>query len=354
MSGILVAPFHGAEILMKVLMHLHGSSSSSQVSSRTARILAFIVSSLLSCCLFGQSAAPSGEPEQASEAETVFSGGAVFALEPGELRMNPQDGQRYVWIPPGYFRQGCVPDDIKCKGHERPRRTVRISRGFWLRESEVTVGEYEAYSKRKRIAMPWSPGFIPTVIPLMPPISKGFNYKWEDKEQPMLMLAWKAAADYCSEQAGGRLPTEAEWEYASRGGVDGQRYGHREEISHNLANYGAETCCKPLAEGEDEYLFAAPVKQFPPNPFGLYDMQGNVWEWTQDWYDSAAYEAAEEEKDPKGPASGTLRVIRGGGYDNAPAQLRPSERHSANPALGSPHIGFRCVAFDLPAGPPVQ
>jgi formylglycine-generating enzyme len=95
------------------------------------------------------------------------------------------------------------------------------------------------------------------------------------------------------------------------------------------------------------------VKQFPPNAYGLYDMLGNVWEWTQDWYQPNTYETAEE-KDPQGPTEGVARVLRGGGYDNAPRQLRVSERHSAVPGVGTAHIGFRCVHLDLSGAEPAK
>jgi formylglycine-generating enzyme required for sulfatase activity len=273
-----------------------------------------------------------------------FSGDAVLLPEPGEVVINPQDARRYVWIPPGYFEQGCVEGDTTCEGDERPRRTVRISAGFWMRETEVTVGEYREYAKAKRRPMPFPPPAAVSLIPFLPPPS--FNGAWKDEYQPMLMVRWEDAETYCREWAGGRLPSEAEWEYAARAGVAGKRYGDSDTVSREQANYGAPVCCKPHKEGADQWPFAAPVKSFPAASNGLFDMKGNAWEWTGDWYSASAYESGEA-TDPKGPASGTLRVIRGGSFDNTADQLRTSERHTQDPKVGNQYIGFRCVHLGL-------
>jgi formylglycine-generating enzyme required for sulfatase activity len=127
-----------------------------------------------------------------------------------------------------------------------------------------------------------------------------------------------------------RLPTEAEWEYAARAGTTGANYGSIYDIAWIVLNSSLET---------------HPAGQKQPNPWGLYDMLGNVWEWVQDWYD-ADYYGSSPAADPPGPASGTARVLRGFafGYQTGdPAYESTSCRGSAAPESSSLLYGFRCV-----------
>lgn len=122
-----------------------------------------------------------------------------------------------------------------------------------------------------------------------------------------------------------RLPTEAEWEYAARSGNSGSRYGDLDTIAWYDRNSGSQT---------------HEVGGKQPNPWGLHDMLGNVWEWVADWYDQYPLGSA---TDPRGPTSGTMRALRGGAWDGGPRLARASYRLGAQPASHRSTVGFRCA-----------
>jgi formylglycine-generating enzyme required for sulfatase activity len=156
---------------------------------------------------------------------------------------------------------------------------------------------------------------------------------------PVFDVAWAEAQGFCA-WVGGRLPTEAEWEYAARGGVQGEIYPFNFDNAREKANfYGLK--------GNDRYAHTAPVRTFDPNGFRLFDIAGNVWEWTADWSDPTYYQQSPEQ-DPTGPSSRTERVARGGSFFSDPAKhLRISYREKF-PPKGVDGVGFRCVLEDSP------
>ncbi|MGA2740864.1 MAG: SUMF1/EgtB/PvdO family nonheme iron enzyme [Bryobacteraceae bacterium] len=230
----------------------------------------------------------------------------------------PKDGMAYVWIPPGEFLMGATPGDTEFFDHENPRHRVRIAKGFWLSETPVTVAAYKRFAREDGRMMPPAPDF---------------NSEWRKEDHPVVRLTWDEAAAYC-EWAGGRLPTEAQWEYAARGGNDGLKYPWGNEITPANANYSGS-----------KWKGTSPVRSYPPSAWGLYDMAGNVWEWIADWYDKDYYATLPSDKpaaDPRGPQSGTVRVLRGGSFYVKSRRLRAADRKSA-PGSGDSSIGFRCV-----------
>jgi TonB family protein len=204
--------------------------------------------------------------------------------------VRPQDGQRYVWIPPGSFTMGCSPGDTECRDNEKPPHEQRIARGFWLGETEVTQAAY------RRVT-----GDNPSAH--------------KDDQLPVERVVWEAARDYCV-TIGGRIPSEAQWEYAARGGTDQARYADLDAVAWHSGNSDGMT-----------HL----VAQKQPNAFGLFDMLGNVAEWVADSYQGSLY-----------------KIIRGGDARANPTEARASFRLNRAPSRVGNATGFRC-AGDWPA-----
>ncbi len=177
------------------------------------------------------------------------------------------------------------------------------------------------------------------------PEGPGSNLKrrWN---HPATHISWNDAMAYCA-WAGKRLPTEAEWEYAARGGLVQKRYAWGDELTP-----GGEHLCNiwqgkfpDSNSGEDGYKATAPVDAYKPNGYGLYNMAGNVWEWTSDWF-SASYAAAAPLVNPKGPPAGDSKVIRGGSYlchDSYCNRYRVAARTANTPDSSTGNLGFRCA-----------
>ncbi|MHC6592844.1 formylglycine-generating enzyme family protein [Arthrobacter sp. C152] len=176
----------------------------------------------------------------------------------------------------------------------------------------------------------------------------GLDSHWEDiPDHPVVHVSHTDALAYCS-WAGRRLPTEAEWEYAARGGLEGMRYAWGNELTPN----GEHRC--NIWQGtfpqknttDDGYLGTAPVKTFPPNGYGLYEVAGNVWEWCSDWFLPKYYRNSPTDN-PQGPTIGAGRVMRGGSYlchDSYCNRYRVAARTSNTPESSSGNCGFRTVA----------
>jgi formylglycine-generating enzyme required for sulfatase activity len=216
-------------------------------------------------------------------------------------KVNPHDDLTYVWIPPGTFQMGCSPHDSECGYNENPAHSVALTRGFWIGQTPVTQAAYKK------------------VVGANPSRFKGDRL-------PVETVTWDDANAYCK-GVDMRLPSEAEWEYAARGGSPSAHYAPLGQIAWYSANSMGTT---------------HEVGQKQANGYGLYDMLGNVWEWVADWYGPYGTAGAVE---PKGSQTGQYHVLRGGSWSSADSLVRVSYRDWYVPGgRGSYYaFGFRCA-----------
>ena len=216
----------------------------------------------------------------------------------------------FVWIEPGTFTMGSPSSEPGRHGREGPQHEVTITQGFWLGQYEITQGQWEAVMG----TTPWA----------------GRDYVRANASHPAVYISWddvQAFVARLNEAAGSevyRLPTEAEWEYACRAGTTTRwSFGDDEGDLSDYAWYSDNAW-------EAGLEYAQRVRTKRPNPWGLYDMHGNVYEWVQDWYGSYASEAL---VDPQGPSSGSSRVVRGGGFDGSAQYARAASRGYYSPGV---------------------
>jgi formylglycine-generating enzyme required for sulfatase activity len=220
--------------------------------------------------------------------------------------VNPEDGQGYVWIPPGEFMMGCSEADSECADDEKPAHRVNIDKGFWLGRTEVTLAAYRKYADRHG-------GHAPAGA----------------ADMPATEVSWAEAKTYCA-ATGGRLPSEAEWEYAARGGTPQPYYG----VVSDIAWYAGDSGDVPHAVGKKK-----------PNGYGLYDVLGNVREWVLDrYYDKYDLAAAATGSSVEQPlAANASTVARGGFWESDPSGIRVSHRSALEVDTADPSVGWRCA-----------
>ena len=209
---------------------------------------------------------------------------------------------RWIRIPAGRFTMGCVTGDVSCFPQEQSTREVTFPAPLDVMATEITLAQWLAATGIEAPRQPsWS----------------------RSPQQPAVMVTWHEATAFC-QTVGGRLPTEAEWEYAARGGKEGWRHAAGQHLTHDLANYGADECCGGAVAGRDQWETTSPVGMFPANGFGLFDMDGNVSEWVAD-------------------GDARFRGVRGGAWILGLATLRLSRPFGITPEGRQSFVGARCV-----------
>jgi formylglycine-generating enzyme required for sulfatase activity len=258
-----------------------------------------------------------------------LSSSAVLAADPPsppKEKINPKDGYQLVYIPAGEFWMGTGDDEPFPEGSdpnedEKPRHKVWLD-GYYIGRCEVTVAQYRKFCQETGREMKEQPSLAGPDHP-NPQTSAA-----DGPEYPVVNVSWFDAQAY-AEWAGMRLPTEAEWEKAARGGTEKTRFWWGDDPLPAKANYDSEGMTK--------------VGSFPPNPYGVCDTSGNVWEFCADWY-SETYYSESPYKNPQGPSTGDTKIHRGGSWSNYPYYLRSAIRYCSAPDRWSKLMGFRCVA----------
>jgi formylglycine-generating enzyme required for sulfatase activity len=248
-------------------------------------------------------------------------------------------------VPAGEFLMGAGDGEAD----ERPVHRVHVSE-FFIGRFPVTHDDYARFVR--------ATGHRAPAVVDLPLIARNGReaefrtlaapYEWRGPHppsgyaaHPVVLVAYEDAAAYCAwlgDELGRvvRLPTEAEWEKAARGGLEARRYPWGDEIDASRGNFLIGAAVKSQRG-------TRPAGTFPPNAYGLCDVIGNVWEWVSDWY-SEDYYGSSAPEDPRGPAAGAFRIVRGGSWVNQDSgMLRTSYRHKVPPDTYAHSVGFRIV-----------
>ncbi|XP_032997074.1 formylglycine-generating enzyme [Lacerta agilis] len=292
-----------------------------------------------------------------------------------ESSQSKEEGRQMASIPAGVFTMGTDEPAIQQDG-ESPARRVHIEH-FFMDRYEVSNAEFEKFvnatgylteaerfgdsfvfegvlSEQVKTGIHQAVAIAPWWLPV-----KGANWKHPEgpdsnisnrMDHPVLHVSWNDAVAFCS-WAGKRLPTEAEWEYSCRGGLENRLFPWGNKLHPSGRHYANiwQGEFPTSNTGEDGYQGTAPVTSFPPNGYGLYNIVGNAWEWTSDWW--GVRHSADETYNPKGPPTGTDRVKKGGSYmchKSYCYRYRCTARSQNTPDSSASNLGFRCAADTLP------
>jgi eukaryotic-like serine/threonine-protein kinase len=238
-------------------------------------------------------------------------------------RVSDKDGMVQVYVPEGNFRMGALDSDLNAEEDAKPQHTVWLD-AFWIDRTEVTNAQYQQCVKAGACTAPL----------FNQSASHSSYYDSPDyADYPVIAVDWNQASAYCA-WAGRLLPTEAQWEKAARG-KDGKTYAWGDQSPNNeLSNFFN-------AVGDTTKIGSYPQGA---SPYGALDMSGNVWEWVNDWY-LKAYYSTSPDRNPTGPASGDMKVVRGGAWISNGRNIRSSYRYGVTPDnSGDYFLGFRCLA----------
>ena len=285
-----------------------------------------------------------------------------YTPKPGDTLTN-SIGMVLTYIPRGDFLMGSPADEANRFNDEGPQHKVYISKSYYMGTTEVTKHEFYTFvseSSYRTTAENQGWAYTFTTSQGTSTGGKVNGANWlnpgfaQTNNDPVVCVSWNDAKAFChwlsrKEGKNYRLPTEAEWEYACRAGTTEARYSNNMSNSGESWCNGADLTAKSrfpdwtVFNWHDGYIFTSPVQSFKANPWGLYDMYGNVWEWCEDWH-SDYYYANSSEADPFGPSTGTSRVLRGGSwYKGFPENCRSADRAGISPESPTMHAGFRVV-----------
>ena len=291
---------------------------SNQPPARNRRIWLWIIPALviLVGILFIINLAVNKSAAGTSKTASISTNG----LKIGSTQTSAADGMQQVYVPAGDFIMGS--EESKAYANERPQHTVTLD-AFWIDKTEVTNAMYEKCVVAKVCTNPDS-----EVSYTRKKYYGNDNYT----NYPVVHVTWNQAKQYC-EWAGRALPTEAQWEKAARG-TDGRTYPWGSDApSKDIVNYNGN-----LGDTQPVGSYTAGASHY-----GALDMDGNVWEWVADNYDSQYYDSSPA-SNPTGPTSGTYHIIRGGSWYNLALDIRTSVRLAVNPAKTYYDTGFRCAS----------
>jgi formylglycine-generating enzyme len=306
---------------------------------------------------------PAGSPTDGSPTESPSKSPALVTLP-------PENVAGMTLLPGGEFLMGTNDREGYPADGEGPVRRVTV-RSFWIDTTAVTNAAFAQFVQASGYVTEaelfgWSYVFVGLLPPDFPGTRAVAQAPWwrqvhgaswrhpegpqshvEDRwDHPVVHVSWNDARMYCR-WAGKRLPTEAEWEYAARGGLVQARYPWGDELTpggEHRMNVWQGTFPR-LNTLEDGYLGTAPVTAYPPNGYGLYNVTGNVWEWCADWFHTS-FHVTGAQRNPRGPRSGTHRVMRGGSYlchASYCYRYRVAARSANTPESSTGNLGMRCV-----------
>ena len=274
------------------------------------KLISFSILTLFAgICVWGQFI--EGAEQAVGADSTLVDSTAVDSAALADTVVIPPDSM--VLIPGGEYIIGYN----KGKFDQKPEHKVKL-RPFYIDIHEVTNAQFAEFLEAtgRRLPLYWE------------------DSTYNRPHLPVTGVSWDDAVAYC-QWAGKRLPTEAEWEVAARGGLEREKYPWDGKIGADKANYRYDLDEDP--EG------IKPVGQYPLNGYGLYDMAGNVWEWTADYYSPIAYADTSDWDNPQGPRKGTTRVIRGGAWNYGEDYLQCAYRNRARSDMRFNYLGFRCA-----------